>query len=277
MPRRAEAFWRAAIVATAVSLALAAPGAAPSWASDRVLVAADTARIASGAAGSPDAGTHGLRLTRGDAWFGLAAAVAAGAAAFADIHLREQALASDGEFTHDLASVMRHVPAAAAAGVVVGYAAGAVGDRPGLKDASRRVGASMLVAGIATGAIKIAVGRVRPDASASEADTYQPFSGHGSFPSGHAALAFAAATALDRETRAGWVPWVAYPIAGLVGWSRVLEDRHWTSDVVAGAALGTFLAHKTEDVLRARDGVPVQLGLGLDTGGNMRLSARVRF
>ena len=274
MRRRAEVRWPAAVLAAALSVSLAAQGRASDLAS---VAASYTARIESRADTRADAGAHGVHFTRGDAWFGLAAAVATGAAAFADIHVREQALASDGEFAHDLARVMRHVPVAAAAGVVVGYAAGAVSDRPGLKDASRRVGASMLVAGIATAGIKVVVGRVRPDESASETDTYQPFSGHGSFPSGHAALAFAAATALDRETRAGWVPWVAYPIAGLVGWSRVLEDRHWASDVVAGAALGTFLAHKTEDLLRARDGVPVRLGLGLDAGGRMRLSAKVTF
>jgi hypothetical protein len=72
----------------------------------------------------------------------------------------------------------------------------------------------------------------------------RPFSGHDPFPSGRTTIAFAADSALDRETSARWVPWVAYPIAGVVGWSRIRQDRHWTSDVVAGALLGLWSADK---------------------------------
>ena len=83
-------------------------------------------------------------------------------------------------------------------------------------------------------------------------DQFDPFSGHNSFPSGHSTVAFADAEALDRETSARWVPWAAYPLASLVGWSRVRDDKHWGSDVVAGAALGYWAARKTEDFMRAR-------------------------
>ena len=111
-----------------------------------------------------------------------------------------------------------------------------------------------------------------------EADPYQPFSGHASFPSGHSSLAFATATALDRETEAGWVPWVVYPIAGLVAWSRVHDDKHWTSDVVAGAALGAWTAAKTHDVLRERDRRAGRLGLWLGSGpGATRAAVRLSF
>jgi membrane-associated phospholipid phosphatase len=60
--------------------------------------------------------------------------------------------------------------------------------------------------------------------------------GNLSFPSGHAACAFAAAMALSillpRWRRA------FYAVAVLVAAERVLENGHWLSDVVAGAALG---------------------------------------
>ncbi|HKQ56309.1 MAG TPA: phosphatase PAP2 family protein, partial [Candidatus Eisenbacteria bacterium] len=135
-----------------------------------------------------------------------------------------------------------------------------------------------LVAGVTSFGIKLAAGRVRPDSSATVLDTYDPFSRHRSFPSGHAALSFAAARALDRETEAGWVPWVAYPLAGLCAWSRVRDDRHWTSDVVAGAALGTWLAGKTEDALRARAGRSTRVGVRMESSGEtMRLAARLTF
>jgi membrane-associated phospholipid phosphatase len=60
-----------------------------------------------------------------------------------------------------------------------------------------------------------------------------------SFPSGHTTVAFAAATVFAREySDRKWVPIVAYTAASLVGISRVTENKHWTSDVVIGAALG---------------------------------------
>ena len=59
-----------------------------------------------------------------------------------------------------------------------------------------------------------------------------------SFPSGHAATAFAAAAVIERHF--GYrmsVP--AMAIATYVGTSRLHDNRHFLSDVVFGAALGT--------------------------------------
>jgi membrane-associated phospholipid phosphatase len=57
------------------------------------------------------------------------------------------------------------------------------------------------------------------------------------FPSGHAATAFAAASVLERHfgNRGSWPAMVA---ATYVGASRLVENRHFASDVVFGAALG---------------------------------------
>ena len=57
------------------------------------------------------------------------------------------------------------------------------------------------------------------------------------FPSGHAASAFAAASVIERHFgyRASWPALLA---ATYVGASRLVENRHWLSDVVFGAALG---------------------------------------
>ncbi len=58
-----------------------------------------------------------------------------------------------------------------------------------------------------------------------------------SFPSGHTAVAFAAAQYM--QTRVGWEAGVpAYVAASLVGYSRVRADQHYWRDVVVGAALG---------------------------------------
>jgi undecaprenyl-diphosphatase len=59
-----------------------------------------------------------------------------------------------------------------------------------------------------------------------------------SFPSGHAASAFLAATWLHEET--GSASW--YCLAAAVGASRVYVRMHHASDVIAGAALGYALA-----------------------------------
>ena len=61
-----------------------------------------------------------------------------------------------------------------------------------------------------------------------------------SFPSGHACLAFATATALSM-----CIPrWAAafYTVAAMVGMERVLEGAHYVSDVVAGAGFGILAA-----------------------------------
>ena len=115
-----------------------------------------------------------------------------------------------------------------------------------------RVGAAATVAGVFTTGLKATVGRWRPEESPDDPYRFDPFSGHASFPSGHATIAFAAAVALDRETTAGWVPWVVYPAASLVAWSRVHDLKHWSSDVIAGAAVGGWTAWKTEDFLAHR-------------------------
>lgn len=220
---------------------------------------------------------HLVTLTRNDAWYWLGAGAAVGGAAFADIRVRERALTWDGEGAKDVARVAKQVPLAAGIAAVLGYVGGRAFDQPDLENSSRRIGLSMAVAAVATSVIKWPVGRVRPDESDTETDNYQPFSGHGSFPSGHTALSFAWATAVDRETKAGWVPWVVYPIATVVGWSRIRDDRHWASDVVAGAAVGGWTAWKTEDYLRARDGADAASSVGLGSAGATIFAVRIKF
>jgi membrane-associated phospholipid phosphatase len=90
--------------------------------------------------------------------------------------------------------------------------------------------------------LKEAVQRTRPDGS----DNL-------SFPSGHAANAFAWAAIADRYygRKAGIA---AYTVAGLIGISRVDNKKHNVSDVVAGATLG-YIVGRT--VVR-RDGEPVR-------------------
>ena len=60
-----------------------------------------------------------------------------------------------------------------------------------------------------------------------------------SFPSGHTIAAFAVATVIARRYKDHrWVPWVAYGVAGAIGFSRVTLQSHFPADVFLGAALG---------------------------------------
>lgn len=62
-----------------------------------------------------------------------------------------------------------------------------------------------------------------------------------SFPSGHTTVAFAAATVFAKEYKdRPLVPIISYTAATLIGLSRITENKHWITDVIAGAALGYF-------------------------------------
>lgn len=65
-------------------------------------------------------------------------------------------------------------------------------------------------------------------------------SGYTSFPSGHTAQAFMGATILTEEykDRYKWMPYAAYGAASLVGVMRMMNNRHYISDVLVGAGLG---------------------------------------
>jgi membrane-associated phospholipid phosphatase len=136
--------------------------------------------------------------------------------------------------------------------LIASFAIGKATSLPGMSSASARIGFSVLTAGAACGVLKVATGRSRPNASPNEPDEFAPFGGAQSFPSGHTTVAFACASALCEETHSSWVPWVAYPAAAAVGWSRMVQDQHWLSDVVAGAALGTWVGREVDLRLQRR-------------------------
>lgn len=73
-------------------------------------------------------------------------------------------------------------------------------------------------------------------------DSERPNGSGQSFPSGHTSIAFAGAEFIRKEY--GWW-WGApsYLAASYVGWSRVETKNHWTSDVLAGAAIGILSNH----------------------------------
>ena len=84
------------------------------------------------------------------------------------------------------------------------------------------------------------IGRRRPPLVYPEPKPLVHVPHSGSFPSGHASVAFACATVLAWK-----VPRLAFPafvLAGAIAWSRVYVGVHWPLDVFGGAALGILVA-----------------------------------
>ena len=100
--------------------------------------------------------------------------------------------------------------------------------------------ASIISAGIITPLMKFTVGRVRPNASNRTFD-FKPLSGNYSFPSGHTTQAFAVASVIAAHYDQWWVQGLSYGLAGVVGYSRVEQNSHYASDVVAAAIIGTVV------------------------------------
>lgn len=130
------------------------------------------------------------------------------------------------------------------------YALGLVNGDRALRDAAAHAAIGLAASGVANGALKFGVGRLRPS-TRNDARRFRPMNaddGWQSFPSGHTVVAFSLATAVSMEARTAWVAGVSYGMASVVAWSRLYSDRHWPSDVVGGAVVGTLT---TRAVLRA--------------------------
>ena len=92
--------------------------------------------------------------------------------------------------------------------------------------------------------IKYTAKEMRPDGST-----------RNSWPSGHTATAFVGATILHKEyglTRSPWYSVAGYGVATATGVMRVLNNRHWVSDVLSGAGVGIMsgeLAYALSDLI----------------------------
>jgi len=136
------------------------------------------------------------------------------------------------------------------------YAVGRLGKWDRMADLGWHGTEAVLFAQGVTTVLKGAVGRGRPFLSdGTDPGDYHPGKGfsqadYTSFPSGHTSTAFAAAAAVTNETTRWWPRsvWIVGPLmyggATAVGLSRMYHNRHWGSDVLLGAAIGTFSGRK---------------------------------
>ncbi|MBP5715456.1 MAG: phosphatase PAP2 family protein [Prevotella sp.] len=100
-----------------------------------------------------------------------------------------------------------------------------------------------IMAGLVNG-IKYTASEMRPDGSTAN-----------SWPSGHTATSFVGATMLHKEyglTRSPWFSVAGYGVATATGVMRILNNRHWISDVLSGAGIGimsTELGYALSDII----------------------------
>jgi membrane-associated phospholipid phosphatase len=152
-------------------------------------------------------------------------------------------------------------------------AAGLIGHDDDLTRAGGRLATTLALAGAASTLTKFAFGRPRPSEN-TDAGVFAPFSGGDALPSGHTAVAFALATALADDIRKTWASVGLYTLASGVAWSRLNDDRHWLSDVAAGAVLGITSARLVNGRWRLFHLRPPSILLG---PGDMGLAWRVPF
>jgi hypothetical protein len=127
------------------------------------------------------------------------------------------------------------------------------------KETSMLLAEALITSGVWTRMGKMIAGRERPSAAyeyshepggrwhglagSLRKHSNETISKYDAFPSGHTATAFAIATVFaKRYSETSCVPILAYSLATIVGFTRMIEHTHWASDVFAGACIGYLCA-----------------------------------
>lgn len=219
---------------------------------------------------APDTTHHNPRFfTRTDALY--AGGFVAGTLLMAPLdrtlaeHLQDSTVQANRFFHHSANAVQllgNPVDVIASVGL---YGVGRVSGRRSLADVGLHATESIVLGQIFTQGIKDLAGRARPLVDVHNPHNFVFGRGFGndsaqSFPSGHTSSAFSAASAFTAEI-GYWRPnlklpagIVLYTAASLVGVSRMYNNKHWASDVLGGAALGTFTGWKVVQYNHAHPG-----------------------
>lgn len=129
----------------------------------------------------------------------------------------------DSRFTID--DFSQYAPMAAAYGLNMCGLKG----KHGYGDLTIILGTAYALMGITVNSLKSTTRVMRPDDSS-----------RNSFPSGHTATAFMGAELLRREywDVSPWIGVAGYAVAAGTGFFRMYNNRHWLTDVLAGAGVG---------------------------------------
>ena len=156
--------------------------------------------------------------------YGFAAVYNHGALIELDLSTKAEFQEDHPLFAAHIDDILQYTPTAA----VYALNFSGIKGKHNLFDTSMLYLTSTAIAGISTEVVKKSVGRIRPDGSAD------------SFPSGHTATAFASAEFLYQEYKdvSPWIGYSGYLVAAATGTLRLYNNKHWVSDVVAGAGFG---------------------------------------
>jgi membrane-associated phospholipid phosphatase len=119
------------------------------------------------------------------------------------------------------------------------YVVGRVSRHPGITAAGADLVDAQIVNGVITQGLKVSTNRTRPSG------------GPHSFPSGHTSATFATAEVIREHY--GW-KWGAplYGVGAYVSVSRMVDHKHWASDVIFGSAIGIVSARAASFSYRSR-------------------------
>ena len=143
--------------------------------------------------------------------------------------LQESVAMGAGECAVEADEILRFVPM----GAVYGLSLLGAESKHGYVDRTLELGVSFAALATMGYGCRSLVHSPRPDGSSND-----------SFPSGHTATAFMGAELVRIEygDDAPWLAVGAYTVATAVGALRVYNNRHWVTDVVAGAGVGILSA-----------------------------------
>ena len=140
------------------------------------------------------------------------------------------------------------------------YVVGRAASKPAVAAVGGNLVESQLVAGITTITLKYAIQRARPDGEPR------------SFPSGHAAGTFAAATVLQRHF--GWKAAIpAFSAAAIISGARLQANSHYPSDIIMGAAIGVLSGRAATFEMGGRR---VSLSPAISQGGGLLIGGSIQ-
>jgi membrane-associated phospholipid phosphatase len=160
-----------------------------------------------------------------------------------DEELRDLVQRNRSSFTDDLATAANHFGEGKYMLPALGLTClgGYVFDSPQTMDTALLSLKSLLLANGVSLSLKLLTQRERPFAEKGK----EFFNNSGfrekdkSFPSGHTTIVWSVAPILAEQYKdCKWVAPTAYTIAALTSCARINNDRHWASDVFAGATIG---------------------------------------
>lgn len=128
------------------------------------------------------------------------------------------------------------------------YSGGLLFNNKHMRETGQILAEAMLLTGFYTQILKVSFGRARPYTGDGNTDIdlfeFAFDSDENALPSGHTSVAFTVAAVLSERIDNIYSSIALYSLASLTAYQRIYDDKHWLSDTILGAALGTVIGLK---------------------------------